>query len=129
MAALEWQHIDGVTAYHEGLQAHNIHRLEYYYALYNGIACKNVHTNNNQYVLIKHSRNYFIELSTQKMTTLFKKNDINRLEHWANLWSMNFNPNKCVHLRITNKKSFLNYNYIPSITNNFNKYHRLNIWE
>jgi len=36
------------------------------------------------------------------------QNDINRLENWANLWS---NPNKCVHLRITNKKSFLNHNY------------------
>jgi len=42
---------------------------------------------------------------------LILQNDINRLEHWANLWSMNFNPNKCVHLRITNKKTFLNYSY------------------
>ena len=42
---------------------------------------------------------------------LILKSDINRLELLANLWSMNFNPNKCVHLRITNKKFFLNYNY------------------
>ena len=39
------------------------------------------------------------------------QNDLNKLEHWADLWSMKFNPSKCVHLTITNKKTFLKYNY------------------
>ena len=39
------------------------------------------------------------------------QNDLIKLEHWAGLWSMKFNPTKCVHLAITNKKTFLKYNY------------------
>jgi len=36
--------------------------------------------------------------------------------HWqirtsANAWSMKYNPDKCVHLRTTNRKTFLNHNY------------------
>ena len=39
------------------------------------------------------------------------QDDLNKLEQWADLWSMKFNPTKCVHLAITNKKTFLKYTY------------------
>ena len=35
------------------------------------------------------------------------QNDLNKPENWADLWSMKFNSTKCVHLAITNKKTFL----------------------
>ena len=39
------------------------------------------------------------------------QNDIDNLEQWAKTWSMRFNPDKCVHLRITNIKTPLYHNY------------------
>jgi len=39
------------------------------------------------------------------------QNDIDKLEQWADVWSMKFNPDKCVHLKITNTKTSLNHNY------------------
>ena len=42
---------------------------------------------------------------------LILQNDINKLEHWADLWSMKFNPTKCVHLTITNKRTSFKHSY------------------
>ena len=37
--------------------------------------------------------------------------DLHSLESWANIWQMQFNPDKCQHLRITNKHDFINFTY------------------
>lgn len=39
------------------------------------------------------------------------QDDIVKLQQWANLWAMKFNVTKCVHVTITNKRTFLNHNY------------------
>ena len=33
--------------------------------------------------------------------------DLTSLENWSDTWQMKFNPAKCVHLAITNKKIIL----------------------
>ena len=51
-------------------------------------------------------------------TTIYSINDCKRLqqdlvtlERWASVWQMEFNLSKCEHLSITNKKSFVSYDY------------------
>ena len=50
--------------------------------------------------------------------TIYSINDCKRLqqdlvtlERWASAWQMEFNLSKCEHLSITNKKSFVLYDY------------------
>ena len=39
------------------------------------------------------------------------QNDLSNLESWANLWQMKFNPAKCLHVVITNKRSHIQNTY------------------
>ena len=39
------------------------------------------------------------------------QNDLNSLGNWSELWQMKFNPAKCIHLTITNKKIYIKYCY------------------
>ena len=39
------------------------------------------------------------------------QNDLSNLESWANLWQMKFNPAKCLHVVITNKRSYMQNTY------------------
>ena len=38
-------------------------------------------------------------------------NDINYLFNWSETWLLQFNPAKCMHLRITNKHSYTKFTY------------------
>ena len=37
--------------------------------------------------------------------------DLGNLETWAKIWQMEFNPDKCQHLQITNKHNFVDFIY------------------
>ena len=37
--------------------------------------------------------------------------DLGNLETWAKIWQMEFNPDKCQHLQITNKHNFIDFTY------------------
>ena len=39
------------------------------------------------------------------------QNDINYLFNWSETWLLQFNPAKCMHLRITNKHSYIKFIY------------------
>ena len=39
------------------------------------------------------------------------QNDINYLFNWSETWLLQFNPAKCMHLRITNKRSYIKFAY------------------
>ena len=47
--------------------------------------------------------------STNDCTHL--QNDINSLFNWSESWLLQFNPAKCMHLRITNKRSYIKFVY------------------
>jgi len=35
------------------------------------------------------------------------QHDLNSLENWSDTWQMKFNPAKCAHLAITNKRIYI----------------------
>ena len=47
--------------------------------------------------------------SDQDINTL--QDDLDALSHWATTWQMKFNPNKCEHLRISNKLNLITSRY------------------
>ena len=55
---------------------------------------------------------YFIQLlPSWRTVSNYNWICIHSLESWANIWQMQFNPDKCQHLRITNKHDFINFTY------------------
>ena len=43
--------------------------------------------------------------------TTHLQNDINFLFNWSKSWLLQFNPAKCMHLRISNKHSYIKFTY------------------
>ena len=47
---------------------------------------------------------------SEKDTIILQK-DLNKLQEWENIWKMEFHPQKCQVLRITNKRNFIKNTY------------------
>ena len=54
---------------------------------------------------------YLYKIIKSKEDTLSLQNDIDQLVNWEKLWSMEFHPDKCFLLRITNKHKYTPGNY------------------
>ena len=52
----------------------------------------------------------YSEISSINDCTLLQ-NDINYLFNWSETWLLQFNPAKCMHLRITNKHLYIKFTY------------------